>query len=194
MATLLTEMDGLKKNSHVMVIGATNRPNALDPALRRSGRFDAEIQIGVPSEQGRLEILQILTKEKMRLEGAPQKKDFASAEDPDAAFEDATREWIAAGSPAVSLEEIAEDSGYVVLICDRVPTAGDVFESELGEGDIDIEGEKLPQSFYQSLNVTQQHFDKAIKNTPQRNEGICRDPNVSFDIGGLENMRVNCVR
>ena len=38
-ATLLTEMDGMKKNAHVMVIGATNRPNSLDPALRRSGRF-----------------------------------------------------------------------------------------------------------------------------------------------------------
>ena len=52
-ATLLTEMDGMKKNAHVMVIGATNRPNSLDPALRRSGRFDAEIQIGVPSREGR---------------------------------------------------------------------------------------------------------------------------------------------
>ena len=91
-ATLLTEMDGLKKNSHVMVIGATNRPNALDPALRQSGRFDAEIQIGVPSEHGRLEILHILTKEKMRLEGAPQKKDFASTGDLMLRLQ-ATREW-----------------------------------------------------------------------------------------------------
>ena len=68
-ATLLTEMDGMKKNAHVMVIGATNRPNSLDPALRRSGRFDAEIQIGVPSREGRLEILQIMTKDKMQLAG-----------------------------------------------------------------------------------------------------------------------------
>lgn len=68
-ATLLTEMDGMKKNAHVMVIGATNRPNSLDPALRRSGRFDAEIQIGVPSREGRFEILQIMTKDKMQLAG-----------------------------------------------------------------------------------------------------------------------------
>ena len=61
-ATLLTCMDGIESEGHVMVIGATNRPNSLDPALRRSGRFDAELTIGVPSETGRLEILGILTR------------------------------------------------------------------------------------------------------------------------------------
>lgn len=59
---LLTLMDGLKSRAHVMVIGATNRPNSIDPALRRFGRFDKEIDIGVPDEVGRLEVLHIHTK------------------------------------------------------------------------------------------------------------------------------------
>jgi len=50
---LLTLMDGLKSRSHVIVMGATNRPNSIDPALRRFGRFDREIDIGVPDEVGR---------------------------------------------------------------------------------------------------------------------------------------------
>ena len=63
---LLTLMDGLKSQSHVIVMGATNQPNSIDPALRRFGRFDREIDIGVPDEVGRLEVLRIHTK-KMKL-------------------------------------------------------------------------------------------------------------------------------
>ncbi|URD98151.1 cell division cycle protein 48 [Musa troglodytarum] len=59
---LLTLMDGLKSRSHVIVIGATNRPNSIDSAFRRFGRFDREIDIGVPDEVGRLEVLRIHTK------------------------------------------------------------------------------------------------------------------------------------
>ena len=55
-------MDGTKGRGHVIVIGATNRPNSLDTALRRFGRFDREIDIGVPDEIGRLEIMRIHTK------------------------------------------------------------------------------------------------------------------------------------
>ncbi|TDA35367.1 AAA family ATPase, partial [Candidatus Nezhaarchaeota archaeon WYZ-LMO8] len=58
-AQLLALMDGLETRGNVIVIAATNRPNAIDPALRRPGRFDREIEIGVPDKQGRLEILQI---------------------------------------------------------------------------------------------------------------------------------------
>src|SRR2546425_2777497 len=61
-AQLLALMDGLQARGKVVVIGATNRPNALDPALRRPGRFDREIEIGVPDRDGRLEILQIHTR------------------------------------------------------------------------------------------------------------------------------------
>ncbi|WP_297512250.1 CDC48 family AAA ATPase, partial [Thermococcus sp.] len=59
---LLTLMDGLKSRGKVIVIGATNRPDAIDPALRRPGRFDREIEVGVPDKQGRKEILQIHTR------------------------------------------------------------------------------------------------------------------------------------
>merc|ERR1711966_163381 len=59
---LLTLMDGMKSRSHIIVMGATNRPNSIDPALRRFGRFDREIDIGVPDEIGRLEVLRIHTK------------------------------------------------------------------------------------------------------------------------------------
>src|ERR687885_988936 len=59
---LLTLMDGISSRGKIVVIGATNRPNALDPALRRPGRFDREIEIGIPDEQGRLDILLIHTR------------------------------------------------------------------------------------------------------------------------------------
>lgn len=59
MSQLLTLMDGLKARSHVVVMGATNRPNSIDAALRRFGRFDREIDIGVPDETGRLEVRQL---------------------------------------------------------------------------------------------------------------------------------------
>ena len=61
-AQLLALMDGLEARGQVVVIGATNRPNALDPALRRGGRFDREIEIGIPDQKGRLEILSIHTR------------------------------------------------------------------------------------------------------------------------------------
>lgn len=59
---LLTLMDGLKQRAHVVVMAATNRPNSIDPALRRFGRFDREVDIGIPDATGRLEILRIHTK------------------------------------------------------------------------------------------------------------------------------------
>ena len=59
---MLTLMDGLKQRASVVVIGATNRPNSIDPALRRFGRFDREIDIGVPDENGRLEVFRIHTR------------------------------------------------------------------------------------------------------------------------------------
>ena len=59
---LLTLMDGMKARSNVVVMAATNRPNSIDPALRRFGRFDREVDIGIPDATGRLEILRIHTK------------------------------------------------------------------------------------------------------------------------------------
>jgi len=70
---LLTLMDGLKSRGKVIVIAATNRPDAIDPALRRPGRFDREIEVGVPDKQGRKEILQIHTR------GMPLEPDYDKA-------------------------------------------------------------------------------------------------------------------
>ncbi|WP_297508197.1 CDC48 family AAA ATPase [Thermococcus sp.] len=71
---LLTLMDGLKSRGKVIVIAATNRPDAIDPALRRPGRFDREIEVGVPDKQGRKEILQIHTR------GMPLEPDYDKGE------------------------------------------------------------------------------------------------------------------
>ncbi len=71
---LLTLMDGLKSRGKVIVIAATNRPDALDPALRRPGRFDREIEVGVPDKNGRFEILQIHTR------GMPLEPEFEKEE------------------------------------------------------------------------------------------------------------------
>ena len=70
-AQLLALMDGMESRGKVVVIGATNRPDALDPALRRPGRFDREIEIGVPNRQSRFEVLQIHTR------GMPLAKDVS---------------------------------------------------------------------------------------------------------------------
>jgi len=75
-AQLLALMDGLSSRSEVIVIAATNRPNALDPALRRGGRFDREIEIGIPNKNGRLEILYVHTRG-MPLEDSLDLKELA---------------------------------------------------------------------------------------------------------------------
>jgi len=71
-------MDGLKGRKEIIIIGATNRPKVIDTALRRCGRFDREIDIGVPDENGRLEILNIHTK-KMKLSADVDKKAVAKS-------------------------------------------------------------------------------------------------------------------
>src|SRR5438034_5249426 len=78
-AQLLTLMDGLSGRGQVIVIGATNRDEAIDPALRRPGRFDREIEIGVPDRMGRKEVLQIHTRG-MPIEGAEEERDTLLSE------------------------------------------------------------------------------------------------------------------
>jgi transitional endoplasmic reticulum ATPase len=83
-AQLLTMMDGLEERGQVVVIGATNRLDAVDPALRRPGRFDREIEIGVPSELDRIEIMKIHTRgmplaDDVKLEHSPSRHTGSSA-------------------------------------------------------------------------------------------------------------------
>ena len=77
-AQLLALMDGLSSRGEVIVIAATNRPNALDPAIRRGGRFDREIEIGIPSKTGRLEVLYVHTRG-MPLDESLDLKEIADA-------------------------------------------------------------------------------------------------------------------
>ena len=131
-ATLLTEMDGVKSSAHLIVIGATNRPNSLDPALRRAGRFDTEIQIPVPTHTGRIEILRIVTR-KMKLADDVDLKVLAER----------THGYVGA-----DLANLCTKAG---LRCVRKMTA----EMEMESGEIDI-------NFLDDLRVTMEDFNEEI--------------------------------
>ncbi|KAL1347366.1 hypothetical protein HN51_023464 [Arachis hypogaea] len=159
---LLTLMDGLKTRSHVIVIGATNRPNSIDPALRRFGRFDREIDIGVPDEVGRLEVLRIHTKN-MKLSDNVDLERVARD----------THGYVGADLAALCTE--------AALQCIREKM--DV---------IDLEDESIDAEVLNSMAVTNEHFQTALtsSNPSALRETVVEVPNVSWDdIGGLENVK-----
>ncbi|KAG2257857.1 hypothetical protein Bca52824_077151 [Brassica carinata] len=159
---LLTLMDGLKARAHVIVMGATNRPNSIDSALRRFGRFDREIDIGVPDEIGRLEVLRIHTKN-MKL-----------AEDVD--LERASKDTH--GYAGADLAALCTEAA---LQCIREKM--DV---------IDIEDEEIDAEILNSMAVTNEHYLTALGNSNPSalRETVVEVPNVSWvDIGGLENVK-----
>ena len=159
---LLTLMDGLKQRSHVIVMAATNRPNSIDPALRRFGRFDREVDIGIPDAVGRLEILRIHTKN-MRL------------------AEDLDLEQVA-----------AETHGHVgadlAALCSEAALQQIREKMDL----IDLEDENIDAEVLNSLAVTMENFRFAMgKSTPSAiRETVVEVPNTTWaDIGGLENVK-----
>jgi len=161
-AQLLALMDGLAARGNVIVIGATNRPDALDPALRRPGRFDREIEIGVPDKQARYEILQIHTR------GMPL------AEDVD----------------LKKLAEITH--GYtgadLAALCRE--TAMKALRRYLPE--INLEEERIPPSVLEKMEVRMEDFLNAYKEiTPTAmREVYIEVPTVHWeDIGGLEDVK-----
>jgi len=161
--TLLTEMDGLNSAANLMVIGATNRPNTIDPALRRSGRFDAEICIPVPSTKGRLEILNIVTRKQKKDDDVDLKK-----------LAEMTHGYVGADLAAVAMK--------AAMACIRRSSAGLV----------DMDSADVPAEFMDSLSVTMADYQEAIKNTGASTirDVVVSKPNVSFkDIGGLENVK-----
>jgi len=161
---LLTLMDGLKGRGHVVVIAATNRPNSLDPALRRFGRFDREIDIGVPDEVGRMEILRIHTKN-MKL-----------AEDVDLSD-------IAKGSHGYVGADLAALCTEAALQCIREKM--DI---------IDIEDETIDAEILDAMAVTNEHFRFAqgTCNPSSLRETVVEVPDVTWDdIGGLEDVKKN---
>ncbi|CAE7914098.1 CDC48, partial [Symbiodinium sp. KB8] len=178
-ATLLTEMDGMNSGANVIVVAATNRPNSLDPALRRSGRFDTEVVIPVPSRAGRLEILNIMTKEAgMKLK---QKNPELPDEHPD-------------NQDAVDLEKLADVThGYVGADIKSLCTkAAQACVRKRAQGLLDRDASEVPLSLLMELAVTMSDFMDAVKTiTPSSLRDVeVSIPNVSFkDIGGLEGVK-----
>ncbi|XP_017250418.1 cell division control protein 48 homolog E [Daucus carota subsp. sativus] len=159
---LLTLMDGLKSRAHVIVMGATNRPNSIDPALRRFGRFDREIDIGVPDEVGRLEVLRIHTKNMKLAEDVDLEKVSKN-----------THGYVGADLAALCTE--------AALQCIREKM--DV---------IDLEDETIDAEILNSMAVSNEHFQAALgtSNPSALRETVVEVPDVSWDdIGGLENVK-----
>jgi transitional endoplasmic reticulum ATPase len=159
---LLTLMDGLKGRGQVVVMGATNRQHCIDPALRRFGRFDREIDIGVPDDVGRLEILRIHSR-KMKLHS------------------DVNLEQIAATTHGFVGADLAQLCTEAALICIR-----DKMDI------IDFENDVIDLAVIDSMSVTQEHFNAAMGtcNPSSLRETVVEVPNVKWcDIGGLEEVK-----
>lgn len=168
-AQLLSLMDGLQARGRVIVIGATNRPDALDPALRRPGRFDREIVIGVPDRNGRKEILQIHTR------GMPL-VDESGAED-----------------ERVDLDRLADHAhGFVGADLESLckEAAMSALRGILDE--VDLEEEAIPPEVLESLKVSKKDFDDALKvaEPSALREVFVEIPDVSWsDVGGLKDIK-----
>ncbi len=163
-AQLLALMDGLEARGDVIVIAATNRPDAIDPALRRPGRFDREIEIGVPDREGRKEILEIHTR------GMPLAEDV----DLDELAE------LTVGFVGADLEALCKEAAMHAL------------RSRMEKGEIDIEAEEIPEEVLENLKVTREDFLEALKNIEPSamREVLVEVPNVRWDdIGGLKNAK-----
>lgn len=159
---LLTLMDGVKGRGQIVVIGATNRANALDPALRRFGRFDREIELGVPDEEGRLEILAIHTKN-MKLD------------------EELDLETVSTQTNGFVGADIAQLCTEAALQCIREQM--DV---------IDMEDEVIDAEILSAMSVKQEHFTNALKmvNPSVLRSTVVQVPNVHWeDIGGLKDVK-----
>jgi transitional endoplasmic reticulum ATPase len=161
-AQLLANMDGLEERGKVIVIGATNRVNALDPALRRPGRFDREIEIGIPDRKGRREILEIHTR------GMPLSDDVNL---------DKLAE-MTHGYSGADLEALCKEAAMRTLR-KVLP-------------DIDLDTDIIPTEVLNKLEANGKDFYEAFKGlTPSAmREVVIESPNVSWsDIGGLHDVK-----
>ncbi len=159
---LLSVMDGLQSRGKVVVIGATNRINSIDPALRRPGRFDREIEIGVPDRDGRLEILQIHTRGMPLAEDVDLKK-----------LADVTHGFVGA-----DLEALAKEAAIRAL------------RRILPE--MDLEAENIPAEVLNKIIVRMSDFQEALKEVEPSamREVLVEVPDIKWeDIGGLESVK-----
>ncbi len=162
-AQLLTLMDGLKGRGQVIVIGATNRPDDIDPALRRPGRFDREIEIGVPDRNARKEILEIKTR------GMPLAEDVDLDKIAD----------LTHGYTGADIEALVKEAA-LRAVRRIVP---DIAK---------FEGNKLPTEVLEKLKVTMDDFMHAYKivQPSALREVLIQKPNVKWDdIGDLEDAK-----
>ena len=161
-AQLLSLMDGLEERGDVIVIAATNRVGAIDPALRRGGRFDREIEIGVPDKEGRKEILQVHTR------GMP----LADGVDLDQ-FAESTHGFVGA-----DIESLAKESAMNALRRIRP--------------EIDLEAQEIDADVLEALQVTENDFKEALKGIEPSalREVFVEVPDVTWnDVGGLEDTK-----
>ncbi len=161
-AQLLSLMDGMKSRGKVVVIAATNRPDSIDPALRRPGRFDREIEIGIPDDKGRLEILTIHTRG-MPLEEKVNLKKFSK---------------ITHGFVGADLEALAKEAAMRSLR--RVMP------------EIDLNEDKVSSEILQKIKITSEDFRDALKEVRPSalREVLVQIPNVTWDdVGGLESLK-----
>ena len=161
-AQLLALMDGLHSRGKVIVIGATNRPNSLDSALRRPGRFDREIEIKVPNEKGRREVFQIHTRS-MPLDKKISLKEFANV----------THGFVGADISAVCRE------AAMAALRRYLPK-------------IDLDSEIIDPELLEQIEVTKADFEEALKEVMPSGirEVFVEIPNVTWDqIGGLEDLK-----
>ncbi len=161
-AQLLASMDGLKGRGHIIVIGATNRPDAIDEALRRPGRFDREVEIGTPGREGRSQILQIHTR------GMPLADDFDLEK----------MASITHGYTGADLEALSRESAMKAL------------RRYLPQ--IDLEEKRIPHEVLDKMEVNQQDMRDAFREiTPTAmREVYVESPNIHWDaVGGLENVK-----
>ncbi len=159
-AQLLTLMDGLNKRGNVVVMGATNRPNSLDPALRRPGRFDREISFGVPDEKGRLIILKIHTRN-MPLEKNTNLNEIAR---------------LTHGFVGADLEALAKEAAMHSLR--RILPELNLKEKE-----------RLPQEHLDKIRITMKDFKEALKlvRPSTMREVLVEKPSLRWDdVGGLD--------
>jgi len=161
-AQLLSLMDGMGSRENIIVIGATNRPNAIDPALRRPGRFDREIEIGVPDKQGRFEMLQIHT----RNMPATKDVDFKKLAE------------ITHGYTGADIAALCREAAMKTL------------RRYLPE--INLEEERIPSSILDKMEVKMEDFMLAYREvTPTAmREVYIEVPTVHWtDIGGLDQVK-----
>jgi transitional endoplasmic reticulum ATPase len=164
-AQLLSLMDGLKTRGQVIVIAATNRPNAIDAALRRGGRFDREIEIGIPDRLGRFDVLQIHTR------GMPLAEDM---------------------SEETGLREIADMThGFVGADLSSLCKEAAMHAIRKILPDINIEAD-IPQEIMEKIVITREDFQNALQNIEPSalREVFIEVPAVRWnEIGGLESVK-----